>query len=123
VHGHRAFSRIPCDKGPRSVSQGAKVSDMVTEIDVNGEWYEAHIEYEVVGRYIHATRIDPEEYPEVEWTLTKAIDAEGSEVTDKETLRDIENAIAKSSIESDILESEAYAAQQARADREWDEDR
>lgn len=99
------------------------MSEMVTEIDVCGEWYEAHIEYEVVGRYIPATRIDPEEYPEVEWTLAKAIDAECNEVTDKETLKDIENAIAKSSIESDILESEADAAQQARAEREWDEDR
>ncbi len=99
------------------------MSDMVTELDVFGEWYEAHIEYEVVGRYMPATRSDPEEYPEVEWTLTKAIDAEGNEVTDKETIKDIENAIAKSSIESDILESEADAAQQARADREWDEDR
>lgn len=96
---------------------------MVTEVDVSGDWYEAHIEFEIVGRYIPATRTDPEEYPEVEWTLVKAIGAEGNEVTNKEILSDIEKELSRSNIESDILESEADAAQQARADREWDEDR
>ena len=99
------------------------MSSITKEIDVDGEWYEVEISYQIVGKYYPATRTDPAEYPEAEWTLEKATDAEGNEVTDKETIKDIETAIAKSSIESDILESEADAAQQARAEREWDEGR
>ena len=99
------------------------MSSITKEIDVDGEWYEVDISYEIVGKYYPATLTDPAEYPEAEWTLEKATDAEGNEVTDKEILSDIEKELWRSNIESDILESEADAAQQARADREWDEDR
>jgi len=99
------------------------VSSITKEIDVDGEWYEVEISYQIVGKYYPATLTDPAEYPEAEWTLEKATDAEGNEVTDKEILSDIEKELWRSNIESDILESEADAAQQARADREWDEDR
>lgn len=99
------------------------MSSITKEIDVDGEWYEVEISYQIVGKYYPATLTDPAEYPEAEWTLEKATDAEGNEVTDKEILSDIEKELWRSNIESDILESEADAAQQARADREWDEDR
>lgn len=99
------------------------MSSITKEIDVDGEWYEVEISYQIVGKYYPATLTDPAEYPEAEWTLEKATDAEGNEVTDKEILSDIEKELWRSNIESDILESEADAAQQSRADREWDEDR
>lgn len=96
---------------------------MVKEIDVDGEYYEVHIEYQIVGRYIPATRIDPAEYPEADWSIEKAVDAEGADVTDKAILTEIEKELMRLDIETEILETAAEDAEQARADYMRDLDR
>ena len=91
------------------------------EIDVGGEWYGVEIRYQIVGKYYPATLTDPAEYPEAEWTLEKATDAEGNEVTDKAMLQAIESELDRMSIAAECEENECEALEQSRADAKWDE--
>lgn len=93
------------------------------EIDVDGEWYEVEISYEITGRYIPATRIDPAEYPEAEWQVERVTDAEGNEVTDKGALRAIETELDRMSIAAECEEREAESVEEARAEFIWEQDR
>lgn len=71
------------------------MSAITKEIDVDGECYEVEVSYEIVGKYYPATLTDPAEYPEAEWSLERAIDADGCEVTDKAVLKAIEVELDK----------------------------
>lgn len=93
------------------------------EIDVDGEWYEVEIRYQIVGKYYPATLTDPAEYPEAEWTLEKATDAEGNEVTDKATLQAIESELDRMGIAAECEENECESFEDARADYLMDLDR
>jgi len=57
------------------------------EIDVDGKWYWVELRYEIIGRYIPATHIEPEEWPEVEWDIETLISSDDYgleyEVTDE----------------------------------------
>ena len=97
------------------------MSSITKEIDVDGEWYEVEISYQIVGKYYPATRTDPAEYPEAEWTLEKATDAEGNEVTDKASLQAIEAELDRLGIAAECEENECEALEQSRADAKWDE--
>lgn len=96
------------------------MDEIVKEVEVGGVWYQATVEYEISGRYIPATRTDPEEWPDVEWQLSHVIDEFDNEVTDRETLKAIEAELSRLNIESECMEMAAEAAEQFRADEKWD---
>ena len=99
------------------------MSSITKEVDVDGEWYEVEVSYEIVGKYYPATLTDPAEYPEAEWSIERAIDADGCEVTDKAILKAIETELDKLNIAAECEEHAADDAEQSRADARWDEGR
>lgn len=69
--------------------------------------FEVELECSIHGRYIPATRIDPEEWPDVEWEIVSAVDDHGDEVTDAETLESIRRKLVQDQVDMDILSGES----------------
>ena len=94
------------------------------EIDVYGEWYWVELRYDIIGRYIPATRIDPEEWPEVEWEIEnlKSSDDDGNEydVTDKDEIQSVIDFLIKDGIDGTLLECAADYEENRRAEEKWE---
>lgn len=94
------------------------------EIDVNGKWYWVELRYNIVGRYIPATRIDPEEWPEVEWEIEnlKSSDDDGNEydVTDEAEIQSVIDFLIKDGIDGTLLECAADYEENRRAEEKWE---
>lgn len=82
---------------------------------------EVDVEYSVSGRHVPATRLDPEEWPEVEITAVRAGKLDLLAQLDKHTLAGLEE-----DAEEDARHEEEYAreaAAEARADAARDDRR
>jgi len=94
------------------------------EIDVNGKWYLVELRYDIIGRYIPATRIDPEEWPEVEWDIEnlKSSDDDGNEydVTDEDETQSVIDFLIKDGIDGTLLECAADYEETRRAESKWE---
>ena len=90
--------------------------EMEIEVTTDAGIFTATVGYNIWGRYRPATRIDPAEYPEVEWDLLKVEDKNGT-VTDPEIIKLVEEELKHEDIENLALEMECDAREAAREDR------
>lgn len=89
---------------------------MIVRIQTEEGLFDAELSYTISGRYIPATRTDPEEYPEVEWEIESVKDLAGEEIDDVELTEAIRQKLIDMDISSDILGNESDRREHERAE-------